>query len=95
LTDQKNFAVRAETQWDPTFITEMKTTITAGVRYAGRDIDQTFGRYLINGTLANGEVAGTNTGTPAAGSVLALLPRSGIRQSSIPYSTAASNPAWR
>ena len=37
-----------------------ETTITAGVRYAGRDVDQTFGRYLINGTLANGEVAGTN-----------------------------------
>jgi len=94
LTDQKNFAVRAETQWDPTFITEMKTTITAGVRYAGRDIDQTFGRYLINGTLANGEVAGTNTGTPAAGFGPWLYYQDpGYGNPSIPYSTAASNPA--
>jgi hypothetical protein len=37
LTDQKNWAVKGETQWDPTF-TEVKTTITAGVRYAGRNI---------------------------------------------------------
>lgn len=92
-TDQKNFAVKAEAQWDPTFVTEMKTTITAGVRYSGRDIDQEFGRYLINGTLADGQVAGTNTGTPGAGLGPWLYYQDpGYGNPSIPYSTPASNP---
>jgi iron complex outermembrane receptor protein len=94
LTDQKNFAVKGEMQWDPAFITDVKTTITGGVRYAGRDIDQTFGRYLINGTLADGLVAGTNTGTPAAGFGPYLYYQDpGYGNPSIPYSTALSNPA--
>jgi iron complex outermembrane recepter protein len=94
LTDQKNFAVKGEVKWDPAFITDVKTTITAGVRYAGRDIDQTFGRYLINGTLADGQVAGTNTGTPAAGFGPWLYYQDpGYGNPSIPYSTALSNPS--
>jgi iron complex outermembrane receptor protein len=93
LTDQKNFAVKAEMQWDPAFV-EMKTTVTAGVRYAGRDIDQTFGRYLINGTLSDGLVAGTNTGTPGAGFGPFLYYQDpGYGNPSIPYSTAISNPS--
>jgi iron complex outermembrane receptor protein len=93
LTDQKNWAVKGEMQWDPAFITDVKTTITTGVRYAGREIDQTFGRYLINGTLADGEVAGTNTGTPAAGFGPWLYYQDpGYGNPSIPYSTAVSNP---
>jgi iron complex outermembrane recepter protein len=93
LTDQKNFAVKAEMKWDPPFITDIKTTITAGVRYAGRDIDQTFGRYLINGTLADGMVAGTNTGTPAPGfGPWLYFQDPGYGNPSIPYSTALSNP---
>jgi iron complex outermembrane receptor protein len=93
LTDQKNFAVKGEMQWDPAFITDVKTTITAGVRYAGRDIDQDFGRYLINGTLANGQVAGTNTGTPAAGFGPWLYYQDpGYGTPSVPYSTPLTNP---
>jgi TonB-dependent receptor len=93
LTDQKNFAVKGELKWDAPMVTEMKTTITAGVRYAGRDIDQTFGRYLINGTLADGLVAGTNTGTPAPGfGPWLYFSDPGYGNPSIPYSTALSNP---
>jgi iron complex outermembrane receptor protein len=93
LTDQKNFAVKGELKWDAPMVTEMKTTITAGVRYAGRDIDQTFGRYLINGTLADGLVAGTNTGTPAPGfGPWVYFSDPGYGNPSIPYSTALSNP---
>jgi iron complex outermembrane recepter protein len=92
-TDEKNFAVKGEMQWDPAFITDVKTTITAGVRYAGRDLDQTFGRYLINGTLADGQVAGTNTGTPAAGfGPWIYYSDPGYGTPSVPYSTAISNP---
>ena len=80
-------------KWDPAFITDVKTTITAGLRYAGRDVDQTFGRYLINGTLADGLVAGTNTGTPAAGFGPWLYYQDpGYGTPSIPYSTAVSAP---
>jgi iron complex outermembrane receptor protein len=96
LTDAKNFAVKGELQWDPAFITDVKTTITAGARYAGRDIDQTFGRYLINGTLADGLVAGANTanGLPAPGAGPWLYYQDpGYGNPSIPYSTAVSNPA--
>ena len=92
-TDQKNYAVKGELKWDPEFITEVKTTITAGLRYAGRDVDQSFGRYLINGTLADGQVAGTNTGTPAAGFGPWLYYQDpGYGTPSIPYSTAVSAP---
>ncbi len=93
LTDQKDFAVKGEVKWDPPFITDVKTTITAGLRYSGRDVDQTFGRYLINGTLADGAVAGTNTGTPAAGFGPWLYYQDpGYGTPSIPYSTAVSAP---
>jgi iron complex outermembrane receptor protein len=93
LTDEKNFAVKGELKWDPAFITDVKTTITAGVRYAGRDIDQTFGRYLINGTLADGQVAGTNTGTPAPGfGPWVYYSDPGYGNPSVPFSTALSNP---
>lgn len=92
-TDQKDFAVKGEVKWDPAFITDVKTTITAGLRYAGRDVDQTFGRYLSNGTLADGLVAGTNTGTPAAGFGPWLYYQDpGYGTPSIPYSTAVSAP---
>ena len=40
----------------------VQITISGGVDYAGRDIDQIFGRYLINGTLPNGEIAGNANG---------------------------------
>jgi iron complex outermembrane recepter protein len=97
LTDQKQFAVKAETQWDPAFITDVKTTITAGVRYAGRDVDQTFGRYLINGTEAGG-VAGSCGANfqPGTGFGPWLYYQDpGYCQNgapTIPYSTAVSNP---
>jgi iron complex outermembrane recepter protein len=93
LTDQKDFAVKGEMKWDPAFITDVKTTVTFGFRYAGRDIDQTFGRYLINGTLANGQVAGTNGGTPNPGFGPWLYYQDpGYGNPSIPYSTALSAP---
>ena len=80
LTDEKNFAVKGEVQWDPAFITDVKTTITAGARYAGRDVDQTFGRYLINGTVAGGVAGSCGNGLHARRRFrpVALLPGSGI-----------------
>jgi len=98
LTDQKNWAVKGEMQWDPAFITDVKTTITAGVRYSGRDVDQTFGRYLINGTEPGGVAGSCGAGnTPGVGFGPWLYYQDpGYCQASaptIPYSTAVSNPS--
>jgi iron complex outermembrane receptor protein len=98
LTENKQFAVRGEIQWDPAISTSAPSTISAGVRYAGRDVDQTFGRYLINGTQADGSVAGSGTGcnTPAAPTTCGpwlYYQDPGYGTPNIPYSTAASNPA--
>jgi iron complex outermembrane recepter protein len=98
LTNAKNFAVKGEIKWDPPFITDVKTTITAGVRYAGRDIDQTFGRYLINGTQPGGVAGSCGAGfQPGAGFGPWLYYQDpGYCQAgapTIPYSTAVSNPA--
>ena len=90
LTDQKQFAVRGNIQFDPAFIQGVDSTLSAGVRYAGRDVDQTFGRYLINGTLANGSVAG-NTSDPNGGP-FDYYQDPGYGTPNIPYSTAVSNP---
>jgi TonB-dependent receptor len=97
LTDAKNFAVKGEVNWDPAFITDVKTTITGGVRYAGRDIDQTFGRYLINGTEPGGVAGSCGAGfQPGAGFGPWLYYQDpGYCQAgapTIPYSTAVSNP---
>ncbi len=92
LTDQKDYSVKGEVKWDPSFITDVKSTITAGLRYAGRDVDQTFGRYLINGTLADGQVAGNVGGGAVAGPYL-YYQDPGYGTPNIPYSTAVSNPS--
>ena len=99
LTDEREFAVKAELQWDPAFIKDVQSHVTAGIRYAGRDLDQTFGRYLINGTLANGDIAGNANGpagqpsNPGAGFGPWLYYQDpGYGTPNIPYSTAVSNP---
>ncbi len=98
-TYQKDWSVKAEVQYDAPFITETKMTITGGVRYAGRDVDQTFGRYLINGTLPNGEIAGNANGPPFSGNPgtgfgpFLYYQDPGYGKPNIPYSTAATNPS--
>lgn len=100
LTDQKQFSVKADGAYDPEFIHNVPATLSFGVRYAGRDVDQTFGRYLINGTLANGQVAGNVCAAgvlPGQGSCSAAGPwlyyqDPGYGTPNIPYSTATSNP---
>jgi TonB-dependent receptor len=91
LTEQKQFAVKLNIQWDPAFIQGVDSTLSAGARYAGRDVDQTFGRYLINGTLPDGSVAG-NVNDPNGGPFL-YYQDPGYGNPNIPYSTAVSNPA--
>jgi TonB-dependent receptor len=95
-TDARDFSVKGEITWDPAFITDVKSHVTAGVRYAGRDLDQTFGRYLINGSNPYG-IGGVGAGTAAGNCCLSKdggpwIYYSDPGYATIPYSTAASNP---
>src|ERR1019366_2890652 len=64
LTSQHQFAIKINAQYDPAFIQGIDSTISGGIDYAGRDISQFFGRYLINGTEADGSIAGNVNGPP-------------------------------
>jgi TonB-dependent receptor len=92
-TTQSQKSFKLDAVWDQS----SATSLSAGVRHATRDVDEIFGRYLINGTLADGQVAGGNTGcnTPAGpnacGPWLYFLDP-GYGSPSIPYSTANTAP---
>jgi len=92
LTTQQNWAINGFAEYDPSFIKDVDSTFTAGFRYASRDVDQTFGRYLINGTEAPGVIAGGNTGCGAACGPWLYYQDPGYGTPNIPYSTARSNP---
>lgn len=92
LTTQKQWSVKADLHYKASF--PIDTVFSAGFRIAGREVDQTFGRYLINGTLGNGENAAGPVG-PGEGPWLyyqdpGYSNGNGIN---IPYSTAVSDPA--
>ena len=94
LTSQQQAAVKLDAEYDPAFIRNVDTTLSGGFRYATRNVGQTYGDYLINGTLPNGQVAGAD-GAPGGGVYDYYLdPGIGIPgvNVNIPYSTAASNP---
>jgi iron complex outermembrane receptor protein len=95
-TDEKDWALKGEVQWEPSFVTDVKMLVTGGVRYASRELDQTFGRYLINGSNPYG-IGGVGAGTAAGNCCIG--PGSGPwiyysdpGYATIPYSTAVSNP---
>jgi TonB-dependent receptor len=90
-TSQKDWAVKGDVQYKPSFISNVDAVFTAGFRVAGRDVDQTFGRYLINGTLPDGQVAGNVGGGASAGPYL-YYQDPGYGTPNIPYSTATSDP---
>jgi TonB-dependent receptor len=95
LTDEKTWAIKLDVQYDPGFIQGIASTLSAGVRYSNTDLDQTFGRYLINGTEGNGQVAGSGPSVCGAGNVCGpwlYYQDPGYGTPNIPYSTATSNP---
>jgi iron complex outermembrane receptor protein len=97
LTSQHQFAIKLDAQYDPSFVQGIASTISGGIDYAGRDISQIFGRYLINGTLADGEIAGNANGPNPSNPGAAFGPYlyyqdPGYGTPNIPYSTALSNP---
>ena len=91
MTSQQNYAIKADIAYDPAFIRNVDSELSSGFRYGSRDIDQTFGRYLINGTLGNGQVAG-NVGSGAGSGPFDYYQDPGYGTPNIPYSTATTNP---
>jgi iron complex outermembrane receptor protein len=94
-TGNTQWAVKGDVSIDQT--SSIESMMTVGFRVANRDIDQTFGRYLINGTLANGEIAGNANGPNPFSPGAAFGPYDyyqdpGYGTPNIPYSTAVSNP---
>ena len=92
-TAQEQKSLKFDVVWDRSSF----TSLSAGARYATRDVDQTFGRYLINGTLSNGQIAGGNTGCNSASAPNVCGPwlyyqDPGYGTPNIPYSTATSAP---
>ncbi len=89
LTSQKQWAVRGNLAYKPSFISNVDSVFTAGFRVAGRDVNETFGRYLINSNN------GTTTipvccQTPGVTGPWLYYQDPGY--AGIPYSTAISNP---
>jgi iron complex outermembrane recepter protein len=92
-TTQSQKAFKLDAVWDQSSF----ASFSAGARYGTRDVDQIFGRYLINGTLANGQVAGGATGcnTAAAPNIcgpFTYYQDPGYGTPNIPYSTATTAP---
>src|SRR5262249_36743827 len=90
LTDQTQKAVRGALMYRPHFLSEADGVITAGFRWADRDVDQTFGRYLING-LTTGRTPIANCCSDPNGSSFLYFIDPGY--AAIPYSTAVSTPS--
>jgi TonB-dependent receptor len=92
-SQEREWSIKGDLSYDTTPGFGIDSLFSSGLRYASREVDQTFGRYLINGTLSDGEVAGTNTGTPAAGDGPWLYYQDpGYGNPGIPYSTGTTNP---
>lgn len=91
LTSQQDYAVKTDIAYDPTFIRNVDTELSSGFRYGSRGIDQTFGRYLINGTEGPGVIAG-NTNDPNGGP-WDYYQDPGFGTPNIPFSTATTNPS--
>jgi len=89
LTKQQQYSIRADAQYDPPILQNLGFTVSAGVRYGDRSVDQTFGRYLIEGLSASGQPLANCCQDPNGGTWLYYLDPGYI---GIPYSTAVSSP---
>jgi TonB-dependent receptor len=89
LTSQQQLAVKADVQYDLSFIKAVDTTLSGGFRYGSRDVNQTFGRYLINGVDASGKALANCCQDPNGGTWIYY---SDPGYANIPFSTATSNP---
>ena len=96
-TNNTQWAVKADVAYDQSGATNLDSTLSVGFRIANRNVEEVFGRYLINGTLADGEIAGNANGPNPFNPGAAFGPFDyyqdpGYGTPNIPYSTAVSNP---
>ena len=66
----RDFSLRADGERDLTFIKDIDSTVSFGVRYGSRAEEVDHGKYLINGTESNGLVAGGVAGGAGSGPYL-------------------------
>ncbi len=85
LTDQEQYAIKLDGSYDAPFLKDLGAVFSAGFRYGDRKVQQTFGRYLING-MGDGNVGDPNGGP------FVYYSDPGYGTPNIPYSTATSNP---
>ena len=88
-TKQEQWSIKGDAEYEPEFLKSANVVLSSGFRVASRDVDQTFGRYLINGVTASGSAIGNCCADPNGGTYLYYLDPG---YASIPYSTAVSNP---
>jgi iron complex outermembrane receptor protein len=96
-SNNTQWAVKADGALDESDKTGIDSRLSVGFRIANRNIEVVFGRYLINGTLANGEIAGNANGPNPSNPGAAFGPYDyyqdpGYGTPHIPFSTALSNP---
>ena len=87
---QTQGAVRGALVYKPEFLAKVAGTITGGFRIATRDVDQTFGRYLIDGLTTGGAPIANCCVNPNGGTYLYYQDPG---YAAIPYDTAVSNPS--
>ncbi len=90
-TSQKQWAVKGDVQYDTSLLKDIAGKLSAGFRIANRDVDQNFGRYLINGVDATGAPIGNCCRDTVNGGTYIYYSDPGYAD--IPYSTAVSNPS--
>lgn len=92
ITSEHDFAIKGDISYAPALIQGIDSLLSAGFRYASRDVDQNFGRYLITGPAGTG-LAGAPVANccqdPNGGNWLYYQDPG---YAAIPYSTAVSNP---
>jgi TonB-dependent receptor len=84
FTRQRQYAIKADTSYDAPFLHDLGAVFSAGARFADRQVNQDFGRYLIDGKGAG------SFGDPSSGSYV-YYQDPGYGTQNIPYSTAVSN----
>ena len=90
-TTQTDWSVKGDLQYKADFI-PVESVFSTGFRVADRDIDQVFGRYLINGDLPTGQVAGPIGPNQGPWLYYQDPGYSNGNNINVPYSTATTNP---
>lgn len=84
-TEQTQSAVRLDLHYKPEYLASVDGVISTGVRLAERDVDQVFGRYLLDG----GTAVNNCCSDPNGGTWLYYIDPGYV---SIPFATATSAP---